>query len=435
MKMFQAGKLLLMIGLIFALTACGGGGGTTEGNQDGGSSTPVDPANAAALSAALVIPGSTVVQGQLPAPSTSSTRPEVIRSEESLSYSPGSQITLPTDYQASSGTLSTALVAVSGSNSYFEVPLQGAGTSGTFVLPVNLPAQVQDGKFCLDVMLVDSAGQTGDLQKVCVSVVQPLTCDTKRISGGEGLTSTIHEMGGNAGTVRVQYETFTVKDKIDIFQNGTWVAGTGPMTDRTSIRTALDCSVATEDLGYVGQNSEFLFNYDPTVGGNIEVVVSGCENNGTAWNYTASCPGVYPVGTVGTLTLSSPFSSLSSQSYVYDTTDSEPTNHIWRVGSGQAQVAAAQMEIYNAPGSESELLHFFVYEGTGLSGLWVYVGDSGSCILSGTDLYDYYPLCSSWGITVNRSAGTISFESTPVLDKTDGTTTGTMSGSLTFTPF
>ncbi len=44
------------------------------------------------------------------------------------------------------------------------------------------------------------------------------------------------------------------------------------------------------------------------------------------------------------------------------------------------------------------------------------------------------PTCSSWNITVSRSAGTINFSNTPVF--ASGTSaTGTMSGSLSFTPF
>jgi len=46
-----------------------------------------------------------------------------------------------------------------------------------------------------------------------------------------------------------------------------------------------------------------------------------------------------------------------------------------------------------------------------------------------------FPLCSSWGITVDRSAGTLTFANTPVFNEVNTTETGTMSGTLTFPPF
>lgn len=45
-----------------------------------------------------------------------------------------------------------------------------------------------------------------------------------------------------------------------------------------------------------------------------------------------------------------------------------------------------------------------------------------------------WPLCSTWGITVSRAAGTISFANTPVFNDSSYTT-GTMSGSFSFTAF
>ena len=55
------------------------------------------------------------------------------------------------------------------------------------------------------------------------------------------------------------------------------------------------------------------------------------------------------------------------------------------------------------------------------------------CHVSGTNTVGY-PTCASWGITVSRATGTISFASTPAFDMSTYAT-GTMSGSFTFTPF
>lgn len=299
-------KYLVIISLAILLGACGGS--EDESSQDPSILAPlptpapqpnpnngsVDPENSSQLSSVLIIPGSTRLQGTLPPTSNNSNQPNITRSEESIAYSPGSQVLLPIDYQAANGSNIVEVVfTIIGANEYFSIPTSSAGSNGTIVLPLNMPDNMSDGEFCVEVKLIDGNGLVSSEKRICVSITQPLACDLKKISGGEGITSTQHSMNGDVGTVKVDYETFTVKDKIDVFQNGVWIAGTGVFTDRASIRTALNCAQATEAQGYVGQNSEFLFGYDPILGGDVEVVVSGCENNGTAWNYTASCPGDY----------------------------------------------------------------------------------------------------------------------------------------------
>lgn len=283
--------MLMAVSLSLGLYGCGGGGGSDDSSGGTSGTTSVDPTDANALTAVLEVPGGTNIDGPLPSSSPSPDSPTITRSEENISYSPGTQILLPVDYQANNANISSVVFAVSGADSYYQVPLSGINSSGTAILPINLPTQVSNGQFCVDVKLIDSNGLVGAEQTICVTVQQPLACDTTRVSGGEGLTSTLHTMGGTVGSVRVDYQTYTVKDKIDVFQNGQWITGTGPATGRSTIRTALDCNQATEALGYVGANDEFVFNYDPSLGGDVEIVVSGCENNGTAWEYTASCPG------------------------------------------------------------------------------------------------------------------------------------------------
>lgn len=55
------------------------------------------------------------------------------------------------------------------------------------------------------------------------------------------------------------------------------------------------------------------------------------------------------------------------------------------------------------------------------------------CVVTGTSVA--IPTCASLGISVNRAAGTFSLASTPAYDMGNTASTGTMTGSLTFTPF
>ena len=97
--------------------------------------------------------------------------------------------------------------------------------------------------------------------------------------------------------MKIQYDTYQVPDKIDVFQNGVWLGGTGPATTRSSLRRALSCGSATAAKGYIGATGTFTFLYDPAKGNSVEVVVSGCEDGGTLWQYTISCPQETPVAT------------------------------------------------------------------------------------------------------------------------------------------
>lgn len=405
-------KGVLLIALTICLVACGG-----EESIDGSivnqgtppvtpaptapppapeNNGPVDPSDSVRLSSALIVPNSNRVQGAMPVSSNTSNQPQITRSEQSLAYSPASQVLLPIDYQSPSGTNITEVVfSVVGANDYFSISTTNAGASGTIVLPIDLPNDMSDGRFCVNIKLIDSNALVSSEQQVCVNISQPLACDVRKVSGGEGITNTVHTMDGNTGSVKIDYETFTVKDKIDVFQNGVWIAGTGVYTDRTSIRTALNCSQATESLGYVGQNSEFLFGYDALLGGHIEVMVSGCENNGTAWNYTASCPGDYGFCAVdsecaggevclsgkcagqGTLRFSLKWSALAD----YDLYVITPQNTL--IGfNGSRSADGGEWDIDNTIGGPGAAENIFFNDtlGTGTYTVYVdnYSGDAGS---------------------------------------------------------
>lgn len=274
------------------LIACGGGGGGGAVGSDEQTNKNISPSDANALSEAIVIPNSSKIDGTIPAASGTATAPTVSRSDTDIAYSSGSQIQLPIDYSGSSN-ISQVIYSINGADSYFSLDLDSAGPAGTIVLPVSIPSSVSDGEFCSTVQFVDVNGEVSTAQTICTAITQPLECNNTKISGGEGVTSAVIGMNGVTGNIKVNYQTYTVKDKIDVYQNNSWIGGTGKSTDRSTIRTALDCSVATEQEGYVGEIGEFVFEYDPNLSGDIEVVVSGCENNGTAWEFTASCPGNY----------------------------------------------------------------------------------------------------------------------------------------------
>jgi len=251
------------------------------------------PSNSDALSRVLVIPNAVAIDSpELPTSSDATYAPIVSNNmDTNISYSSGSQIILPIDVSSPTGiNIKGVYVQVEGASTYFDVSIDSSTSNGTFAIPIYLPDVVGTGDFVLILKFYDHNGNISLEVSVNVNVTQPSICNTTKASGGQGLTSILFELADEPGTIKIDYETYTVKDKIDVFQNGVWLGGTGPQTDRATLRRALNCNVATTELGYVGQSGSFVFIYNPELGQEIEVVVSGCENGGTAWQYTFSCP-------------------------------------------------------------------------------------------------------------------------------------------------
>jgi hypothetical protein len=260
----------------------------------GGSGDPaatVNPSDAVALSKVLIVPAdATRNTGPLPTPSGGSTSPIITGADSTISYTSGGQIRLPISYVSPSGGIGGIYFQVDGSNEYFNVPSYTTSAAGTLLLPIKIPSNVANGKFCITISIFTQSGAVSQRFRTCVTVTSPQGCGAQRVSGGEGVTSTVHRMGSNAGVVVIDYETFTVPDRIDVFYNGIWVAGTGSNPGPLGMVPPLaDCSRPTS--GYIGANGKFCFQYDPTLSGEeIEVVVSGCVRGGTAWKYTINCP-------------------------------------------------------------------------------------------------------------------------------------------------
>ena len=281
--------LMLMILLSVAVISC------QKGNMGaaGGGGAKVKPADANGLTAVLVVPGSSVTPGNMPTPTSSSGSPTLSMIDTTVSYSAGGQVKLPIQFSSGSGQpICGVYFQVNGAGSYFDIPISPT-TFGTLVLPITIPSNVASGKFCITISLYNcnTPHQISNTFETCITVTQPVGCNSQTEAGGEGITSTLYNMSQTAGYVNIDYDTYTVPDRIDIFYNDIWVAGTGsaPTGPGGTVPPLANCSNPTD--GYVGATGTFCFHYDPaTMGKKIEVVVSGCVRGGTAWKYTIHCP-------------------------------------------------------------------------------------------------------------------------------------------------
>lgn len=243
------------------------------------------------ISNILIFPDAIVVNSPtLPASSAVSEAPVINDYDQNISYTAGSHLIMPIDVSGIS-EITGVYIQVKGASTYFDMPILPGMPSNPFIIPAELPLDLGEGTFTLVLKFYDINKKVSLSKEVNITITKINNCGVTKVSGGQGLTSNLFRIPNTPGTIKISYETFTIKDKIDVFQNGAWIGGTGPITDRITLKKAANCSVATEDKGYVGQKSEFLFEVDPNAGTEIEVVVSGCENGGTLWEYTFSCPG------------------------------------------------------------------------------------------------------------------------------------------------
>lgn len=307
----------------------------------------LSPSNPNALSSVLVIPNAEVVNSpDLPPSSPSTVAPVVTNIDNNISYSSGGQIIIPSNVSSPAhSNIKGVYIQVKGASTYFDIPINSSSSASLISLPIDLPSLVGPGNFTLIIKFYDNAGNISAVYEVNITVTEASNCGTTRVSGGQGLTSNIFRLGGKAGMVKISYDTYTVPDKIDIFQGGQWIGGTGPSTQRSTLRRALNCNVATESLGYVGKKSEFIFAYNPGLGNEIEVVVSGCENGGTAWQYTFSCPEEFKLGEGSFTTGGQTYKGMCMSTPGYDCSD--------KVNVVITAQGADSFIIYNMPSASS----------------------------------------------------------------------------------
>ena len=88
-------------------------------------------------------------------------------------------------------------------------------------------------------------------------------------SGGAGVTQTEHYLGATPGRVTLQWNMFTIPDRLEVYYRGRLIASTP---------------------GAVARLGGVSFDWKPTRGDySVSVVVVG-DRMGTRWVYYISCP-------------------------------------------------------------------------------------------------------------------------------------------------
>ncbi len=247
----------------------------------------VSPSDANKLQGVLIISGGSLKGGSLPTKSLSNA-PLISGYQSSAAINPNHQLMLPFNYSSIAG-LSKIIVQVDGATGYIEVSgFTSSVNTGTVVLPIMIPGKVKYGYFQLNIIIIDNSGNVSEVINTDVTINAPVTCSTAHVSGSEGLTFTTVDMTGkSSGSMSITYDTYSVPDRIDVYQNGTWLTGTGTNPNST-IPPQCDCS--TPLPGFIGDNGTLTFSFDANKSKDITVVVSGCLGGGTAWDWDMTCP-------------------------------------------------------------------------------------------------------------------------------------------------
>lgn len=168
MKQLNYLLLLLAVGC-FAITSC-----KKDKNDDPDPNALIDPADANALTAVLIMPAGTDREnGALPAPSGNANAPEVLTLNTEVLSSNGSTAILNFTYDGVNGNLGGCYAQVDGAGSYFVLPYNGnSGAAGQLQLPIGIPTNVDAGEFCVVFSIYDANGLVSNTVIVCVTVLR-----------------------------------------------------------------------------------------------------------------------------------------------------------------------------------------------------------------------------------------------------------------------
>jgi hypothetical protein len=273
-------SLLLIISLAVLPTSCIKFGDSTVDS--------IQTTNYNGLQSILTIPNGSLITGTLPVTSTGSNIPVISFYQTSASTGSGYQLLLPIQYTSGNSWKYIYLQITGATNGYFKITNPGTSTnSGTIAIPINIPGQVLNGTFTIQFSIVDNNGLVSSYKQTTIVIKTALECVNASNSGSEGLTFTQVDLGSKSGSVSLSYDTYSVPDRVDIFQGSTWLGGTG--VNPGSLVPPL-CNCSSPLAGFVGRASSITFNYNPSSGRIITIVVSGCLGGSTAWVWSLTCP-------------------------------------------------------------------------------------------------------------------------------------------------
>lgn len=264
-------KLLGMIMLPLALTACGGGGGGGGGDQQKGVINPAD-SNSMAEALAVKFGGLTATrsEGDPPAPTDDAGSPTVRSSNQNETVVPGEtkELALATETDGNSA-VAVLYAKVTGSNSVFSLDAGAeqrssgvvkAETSRTVAL--DIPANLGAGEFCVRFAVQDDAGRVSEAEEICFQFT-PADNDANvvinRLQGSwqtECFDADIERLEFDGTNLRFEYEDYQGTEgaedcsgtpAVTEFEEGTYEIGPAFTTDGGLAANEIDVEITNSD--------------------------------------------------------------------------------------------------------------------------------------------------------------------------------------------
>ena len=289
---------MLLLGSFFTLDGC---------KSDDVVPTSIDPATQPTeFTEALKIIGE-IKKGPMPAGKQDATF-RIVKAQANASITNDNSLFVPFVYAIKpSQKLKGFYVQIKGATSYWDIPYVAKSArmdavnenpeKNGFVLDIGIPKHILNGKFELLYQLYDDKGNVSEPTSMNGELVSSVDYCANggmtlgRVAGQDGITVRSFELGDKPGWVTIKYDTYSIKDRIDIKYAGEWVRSTGPLLAKNQTPPIGQCNNVTPTQGFVGKASEFTIYYDPKQGKKLDIYVSGCLDGGTQWVFEITdCP-------------------------------------------------------------------------------------------------------------------------------------------------
>ncbi len=261
----------------------------------------INPATQASeFSRSLGISGSNVF-GPIPT-STPNSGINIVTSASSASVTNGNSLFVPYVFTINTSTqISGIYLQIVGADNYWNIPITISSSSGSYysyVLDIPIPTNILNGNFSIIYYLYDSKGGISVPIRMNAGIVSTVdycgsngTQNLSQVSGSDGITVRSYNFGDTAGWIYIDYNTYSVPDRLDVKYNGDWVASTGNVLKNNETPPIKLCSQVTSGDGFLGTSNTFKIYYDPKKGRRIDIYASGCLQSSTAWDFRVrACP-------------------------------------------------------------------------------------------------------------------------------------------------
>lgn len=251
---------------------------------------PIDPVtNPSGFSRALRIDG-TNAKGTIPSNPLSSFR--ILQAQRSALATQGASLYIPFTF-TSTEKVAGVYLQVEGADNYWTVPVKAKQNTGqSHVFEVNLPRNILNGQTQFNYAAYNTSNRTTNVVSTSTEIASGQeVCNSETPyseSGSQGLTVRKLVLGDTPGTITIEYEMYTLPDRLDIKYNDQWVASTAstPLAADGSPPASVCFDGAP---GYVPGNGTLSFQYDPKNSKEVLIYMYGCFGQ-TRWDISVNCP-------------------------------------------------------------------------------------------------------------------------------------------------